>query len=110
MLARRLLPADLLDSRALPDLAGRKIRLAGLVAHRLDPAAGRAASLPLLDEFGLVEVRLPGGVEAPAEAELVVAEAVVELHFGAPVVQASRAARWLPGVVAVTGERTVGAA
>jgi hypothetical protein len=63
----------------------------------------QGGSLTLLDEFGLVEVDLPAGTEAPDEASLAVVEGVVEVVFGCPVVKAARAARWLPGGEAIAG-------
>jgi DNA polymerase-3 subunit alpha len=104
-LARRLLPPDLHDSRALPLLAGRKVRLAGLVAHCREGTETRpAGALTLLDEHGLVEVALPAGVEAPGEAELVLVEGAVEVQYGAPLLRAARVSRVLPGSAPVAGE------
>jgi hypothetical protein len=103
-LARRLLPADQHDSRSLPSPAGRKVRLAGLVAHGQERTEARpAGALTLQDEHGLVEVTLPAGVEAPGEADLVLAEGTVEVQYGAPLVRAARVSRVLPGP-AVAGQ------
>jgi hypothetical protein len=67
------------------------------VAHCKEATEAKAGSLTLLDEFGLVEVDLPPGGEAPAEAELVLVEGTVERAFGAPALKAARAGKLLPG-------------
>jgi hypothetical protein len=61
-------------------------------------------SLTLLDEHGLVEVTLPAGVDAPAEAELVLVEGTVEVQYGAPLVRALKVSRVLPGAVPGPGQ------
>ncbi len=57
VLARRFLPPDLGDSRALPGLAGKKMRLVGLVVLCAASTENRHGTLTLLDEFGLIDVR-----------------------------------------------------
>src|SRR5262249_44006657 len=92
-LARRALPADLADSRLLRQAAhGSKLQLAGLVA------AKDASSLVLLDEHGLFDVHVASGIEQPGEAELVIAEGVVDQRYGAAALVRATASAWHPGV------------
>jgi hypothetical protein len=91
VLARRYLPFDSEDSRALRSMTGRSVRLAGLVA-----LCGEG-SLTLCDEFGLVDVRFDG--EPPAEGELVMVDGLVGLNYGAAEIRANKVSRWQPGVL-----------
>ena len=95
-LARPSLPLDLADSRVLRSSEqGRKLKLAGLVA------AVDGSSLVLLDEFGLADVETTPGVEQPQEAELVLAEGVVDVRHGAAVLKANKTSGWHPGVISM---------
>src|SRR5262249_19037365 len=92
-LARKGLPSDLLDSRALREAEhGQRLRLAGLVA------AAEGPSLVLLDEHGLFDVETTPGVEQPAEAELVRVEGAAHIKLGAAVLKAVKAEAWHPGI------------
>jgi hypothetical protein len=87
-LLRSCLPASLDDSRSVEQAApGSKVRLAGLVAQK---GEGKPVPLTLLDEWGMVDVDLPAGMEGPSEADLVLVEGKVESVFGAPVVRAAQ--------------------
>jgi hypothetical protein len=112
-LACATLPADLTDSRRLADLAGERVRLAGLVAAEKEAGGGsdREATrhLTLEDEWGLVEVVAPGA-GGEAAGPLLLAEGRVELRYGAPVVVAERVERPLPGVSARAASRPAAAA
>jgi len=97
-LLRGSLPADLVDSRGLPTLAGRVVRLAGLVAARKEAGEGEPARcLTLEDEWGLVEVITQPGGDLAQAGPVVVVEGKVEDRHGVPVVVASRLERPLPG-------------
>lgn len=93
-LARRELPCELNDSRALRVAQHKaKLRLAGLVA------ACEGDSLVLFDEFGAFDVDLPPGGERPAEGELVLAEGTVDVRHKAAVLKAPRVEAWHPGLL-----------
>jgi hypothetical protein len=98
-LVRACLPPGLSDSRLLPELAGQRGRLAGLVAAEREGER----SWTLEEEWGLIDVRQVGG-DRPAEelGPVVVAEGVVEERHGVPVVVEARLSRPLP---AATGPR-----
>ena len=70
----------------------------------LDPtpilvAAADGSSLVLLDEYGLADVETTPGVEQPAEAELVLAEGVVDVRHGAALLKVTKVSGWHPGVI-----------
>jgi DNA-directed DNA polymerase III PolC len=91
-LARPLLPPSLADSRALPGLAGKCVRLAGLLSSVKESAEGEVMRLTLEDEWGMVEVFTPGQAEPDRAAlgAVVVAEGQAEEHSGAPALAAAR--------------------
>jgi DNA polymerase III alpha subunit len=93
-LARRVLPHGLIDSRALPEMIGQTVRLAGLVAT--EKKASSTTKLILEDEYGMVEVLLSSGKSVPS-VPLVIVEGKVEERFKVPVLIASNLERPLPG-------------
>jgi hypothetical protein len=65
-LARACVPTGLADSRSLEELAGERVKVAGLLATPLEPGEeGESQLLTLEDEWGLVEVRTAAGVGDP---------------------------------------------
>jgi hypothetical protein len=92
-LARRALPRDLADSRALREAEpGQKLRLAGLVA------AAEGSSLVLLDEHGYFDVETTPGITQPGEADLVTVEGVAHVRHKTAVLKAVKAEAWHPGM------------
>jgi DNA polymerase III alpha subunit len=101
-LLRPALPRGLADSRSLPDLVGRKVRLAGLVgaSKELRTEEGPLEFVTLEDEFGLAEVHVPphpGEPDPEGQGPLVVAEGEVEERHGVPFLASARLERALPG-------------
>src|SRR5262249_59193974 len=93
-LARRALPRDLDDSRALREAEhGQKLRLAGLVA------AAEGSSLVLLDEHGLFDVEATPGVTQPAGAELVTVEGAAHVRHQTAVLKVIKAEPLHPGII-----------
>jgi DNA-directed DNA polymerase III PolC len=91
-LVRPLLSPALADSRALSELAGKYVRLAGLLSSVKESAEGEVVRLTLEDEWGMVEVFTPDPAELDSAAlgSVVVAEGQAEDRHGAPVLAAAR--------------------
>jgi hypothetical protein len=96
-LVRSTLPANLPDSRVLPSLAGKSIRLAGLVAaHRKAREESGQDLLTLEDEHGLFECRLtPAARESmsPDAGPVLIVEGTVRDYFGVPGLTVGRVER-----------------
>jgi hypothetical protein len=91
------------DSRSLEGLAGKTVRLAGLLAwsKEFHGADEPVEFLSVEDEFGLADIRAPEWADPLRELEglspLVVCEGRVEARHGAATLVASRLDRFLPG-------------
>jgi DNA polymerase III alpha subunit len=100
-LVRASVPPGLADSRRLPALAGKRLRLAGLVAATREAAPGTdAAALTLEDEWGLIEVEGHGNADPATVGPVVVVEGEVQERYGVPVLVNARLTRPLPGTLA----------
>jgi DNA polymerase III alpha subunit len=99
-LVRACVPPVLVDSRRLGSLAGKKVRLAGLVAATKEAAGSQSPTLTLEDEWGLLEVEVQGGADPAALGPVVVVEGEVQERHRVPVVVAARLTRPLPGALA----------
>jgi DNA-directed DNA polymerase III PolC len=86
-LVRPLLSPSLVDSRALPELAGKSVRLAGLLSSVKESAEREVMRLTLEDEWGMVEVFTanPAELDRAALGSVVVADGQAEDRYGASV-------------------------
>jgi DNA-directed DNA polymerase III PolC len=119
-LVRPLLSPSLVDSRALAELAGKRVRLAGLLSSVKESAEGEVMRLTLEDEWGMVEIFTAAQAEPDRAAlgSVVVAEGQAEDLYGAPALATARLesplvggalGSWSPAVgkngVAITASR-----
>jgi DNA polymerase III alpha subunit len=101
-LLRAALSRGLSGSRALPDLVGKRVRLAGLVdaSKEVSTDTGPLELITMEDEWGLFDVRLPptARVSDPTDlGPLVVVEGTVEERYQVQTVVAASLERPLPG-------------